>query len=241
MKEQKRVIEAALFISSRPLTLDYLGRISGVNSLGYVREILESLQKDYEKSGMEVVKTPNGWTMQVRQELLGKVAHLTPYHDLSEGCKRTLALVAYREPVKQSEIIRMQGNKAYSYIKSLVKKDLIKSEKSGHTKVLKLTSEFDQYFGEEKEKIKEQLKGMIKEPKRVEKPVEDKIEEEAKDIEEKLERIERMFDAPDDLKKEKTESVASRVRGKKKRALKTAKTQEKEIDASHGHAFEEID
>lgn len=244
MKEQKKIIEAALFISTRPLSLDYLGRVSGVNSLGYVREIIESLQKDYEKRGLEVVKTPHGWMMQVRGDLLERVAHLTPYYDLSEGCKRTLALVVYKEPVKQSEIIKMQGNKAYSYLKSLVKRDLIKAEKSGHTKILKLTQEFERYFGDEKENIKEQLKGMVKEPKRIEKPAEEKLEEEAKDIEERIDKIEKMFEVPEDLRT-KVKDEKPEVKTRKPKKCKGKKTEpkrsEKDIRASHEHAFEEIE
>ena len=41
MDEQKRIIEAAMFISAEPLSLDYLAKVSGVNSLGVVREIIE--------------------------------------------------------------------------------------------------------------------------------------------------------------------------------------------------------
>ncbi len=151
------VIEAALFISPKPLMLDSLARISGVNSLGYVKELLLKLQKEYEERGVEIVNTPYGWHMQVRQDFLPAVAHLTPYSDIPEGCKRTLALVAYKEPIKQAEVIRIQGNKAYTYIKQLVRMGLIKTEKKGKTKVLKLTQEFERYFGEERKRIKKQL------------------------------------------------------------------------------------
>jgi len=242
MKEQKKVIEAALFISDRPLSLDYLGKVSGVNSLGYVREIIESLQKDYEKRGIEIVKTVHGWIMQVRQDLLERVAHLTPYHDLSEGCKRTLALVIYKEPVKQSEIIKMQGNKAYSYIKSLVRKDLVKAEKAGHTKILKLTQEFERYFGDEKERIKEELHGMIKEPKKP-KPIEEEVEEEAKTIEEKIERMEKMLELPEELKAikdEKPDVKAKKPKRVRRRERIKSEKSKKDIRASHEHAFEEI-
>jgi len=153
----QKTLEAALFMSSRPLMLDELGKILGVSSLGYVKEMLEKLQKEYEGRGMEIVSSPQGWLMQVRSELLPKVAHLTPYSDISEGCKRTLALIAYKEPVEQSEIIKLQGNKAYSYIKQLHRRNLVKSEKKGRTRTLRLTKEFERYFGEEKERIRERL------------------------------------------------------------------------------------
>ena len=245
MNEKRNIIEAALFMSEKPLTLDYLGKVAGVNSLGVVRETVEKLQKYYDKGGLEITKTPQGWTMQVKQELLEKVAHLTPYHDLSEGCKRTLALVAYMEPVKQSGIIRIQGNKAYSYTKSLTRKDLIRAEKQGHTKILKLTPEFERYFGDERESIKEQLKGLIKKPREPEKKVEEKVEEEVKGIEDRLEEIDDMFEVPEELKP-KTEEEKKQEKEKKKPKKSKSKRivkdrPEKDVKASHSHAFEELE
>jgi len=153
----RKLLEAALFITDKPLGLNDLAKIAGVNSLGFVKDLLEKMQKEYEKRGIEIVSTQEGWMMQVRQDFLPKVAHLTPYSDIPDGCKRTLALVAYKEPVKQAEVIKIQGNKAYTYIKFLEKRGLIKTEKRGHTKILKLTKEFERYFGEEKEKVKERI------------------------------------------------------------------------------------
>ena len=153
----KRLIEAALFMSSRPLTTEEISRITGIGSLGKIEERLEELRKEYEGRGFEIVRSPEGWVMEVRSEILPKVSHLARYSDLSGGHKRTLALIAYREPVKQSEIVRVQGNKAYAYIKFLLKKGLVKSEKEGRTRILTLTKEFERYFGEDKERIKEML------------------------------------------------------------------------------------
>ncbi|MBN2042335.1 MAG: SMC-Scp complex subunit ScpB [Candidatus Aenigmarchaeota archaeon] len=153
----KRLIEAALFMSSRPLDIKELSRITGISSLGHLEEKLEDLAREYEKRGIEILKTPEGWWMQVQQDLLRKVSHLSKYSDLDDGHKRTLALVAYKEPIMQSEIIKTQGNKAYSYVKKLHKKGLIKAEKKGRTKVITLTSEFERYFGDQKEKIKQRL------------------------------------------------------------------------------------
>lgn len=156
-KAIKAAIEAALFMGNGPIMITDLAKIAGLSSLGYVKEMLSKLQKDYEGRGLEVTDTQDGWIMQVRPEYLSHVAHLTPYSDLSEGCKRSLALIALREPVQQAEIVRVQGNKAYTYIKHLKRKGLIRKEKKGNNVILKLTQEFEKYFGEEKEKIKEKL------------------------------------------------------------------------------------
>ena len=69
--------------------------------------------------------------------------------------------MVYKEPVKQAEIIKLQGNKAYAYIKALEKRGLIKSEKIGRNKILKLTKEFENYFGEEIEQVKERVRKAI--------------------------------------------------------------------------------
>lgn len=174
---KKKLLEAALFMSPKPLTLNDLAKITKVNSLGYVKNLLEELANEYSGSGLEISNNPQGWYMQVRQEVLPEVAHLTPYSDLSEGCKRTLAIVLYKEPVKQSEIIKMQGNKAYAYIKTLARKGLLSAEKEGRTKILKLTKEFERYFGERRDKIREELISKLREQK--EKPAAEEPEAEA--------------------------------------------------------------
>lgn len=153
----KELIEAALFISTQPLDLKELSKVTGISSLGALREQLNELSRDYENSGVQIIETAEGWLMQVRSDLLDKVAHLTPHSDLTEGEKRTLALIAYKEPMEQREIIKIQGNKAYNYIKSLTERGLIDGKKKGHTKDLFLTAEFENYFGESKEKIRERL------------------------------------------------------------------------------------
>jgi len=158
----KNLIEAALFMSSDVLSVEQISRITGLKAKE-VEERLAELEKEYAERGVEIVQGPEGWGMRVKPDILPKVAHLTPYSDLRGGHRRTLALVAYKEPVTQSEVVRIQGNKAYGYIKKLVKKGLIKTEKQGRTKILMLTKEFERYFGEEKERIKEMLQqGMEK-------------------------------------------------------------------------------
>lgn len=155
--DQKRLLEAALFMASEPLSMQRLSKMVGIHSLGYLKNMLLELKQDYSDKGFHLVENQDGWLFQVDNKFLHKVASLTPYSDLPEGQKRTLALVAYKEPIAQSEVIKIQGNKAYTYIKHLAKKGLIKTEKHGRTKLLSLTQEFERYFGDKKEGIKERL------------------------------------------------------------------------------------
>jgi len=155
--ESRKLLEAAFFMSSEPMSLEKLSKIVGIHSLGYLKQLLLEVEKEYLHRGFHLVQTSEGWMFQVDNRFLNRVAKLTPYSDLPEGQKRCLALVAYKEPIKQSEIIRIQGNKSYAYIKQLSKKGLIKAERHGRTRVISLTQEFERYFGKDKESLKEKL------------------------------------------------------------------------------------
>lgn len=201
----RKLIEAALFMASRPLGIREISKITGIASLGEIERMLGEIRDDYEKAGkaIEIVSEPEGWSMQVKSEFLPKVAHLTRYSDLADGHKRTLALVVYKEPVKQSEIIKIQGNKAYSYIKSLQKKGLINSEKIGRTKLIRLTQEFERYFGEDKDRIREKVmagvsrKGLPGEGKAVDVEQAEQMDEDA--FEKLMESKKRVSEKRDDV------------------------------------------
>ncbi len=161
---QKRLLEAALFMSPKPLAVDELVKITGTDSAAQLQGLITELRQDYQQRGMVINETPFGYQMQVHYELLPKVSHLTPYADLSEGCKRTLALAVYKEPITQSEVIKIQGNKAYAYVKTLEDMDLVKAERYGRTKLLKLTAEFERYFGMRKEQVRALIEQQIGQP-----------------------------------------------------------------------------
>jgi len=159
LKDKKALIEAALFVSEDPLTLNKLSKISGITSRKTLKETLENIRKELDASsrGIELALTPEGYQLQVKDQFLEKVADLTTYSDISRGALRTLSIVALKQPILQSEIIKVQGNKAYNYIKSLEKKKLIRTEKAGRTRRIHTTKEFERYFGKDLNEIQEKL------------------------------------------------------------------------------------
>ena len=57
-----------------------------------------------------------------------------------------MAIVAFKQPIKQSVIIKIRGNKAYDHVKKFFELGLIKKKKEGHTNILTLSEEFYDYF-----------------------------------------------------------------------------------------------
>ena len=155
---RKALIEAALFVSDKPLSIKKLASIASTSE-NEVKEIIKKIREETENQdrGIVLIESPEGYNFIVKPEYRPYVSNIAPFSDLSEGMKRTLAIVAAKQPVKQSLVVRYQGNKAYNYIESLIKKGLIKAEKFGRTKILTTTENFEKYFGKPAEAVKKML------------------------------------------------------------------------------------
>lgn len=129
--EDKALVEAALFVAGRPLSLKELSKALGIKSLEYLEKLIELIAAEYaeRKSAIEVVRVlEDKYVMQVKQEYSQRVIHLMPKPDLRTGELKTLALIAYLQPVEQSKIIKLRGSQAYEHIKRLVEMGLVYAE-----------------------------------------------------------------------------------------------------------------
>lgn|GEM_PF-506954 len=149
MDELKKTIEAALFMSGRWLTVEDLKRITGSGSIGDIKERLSALQHEYEKhsGGVMVFEESGKYRMEVARDIRDRVYYLAPEPELSPALIKTLAFIAYKQPVNQSQVVRVIGNRAYEYIKELRRKEFISIKRKGRTKEMTTTGRFRKYFG----------------------------------------------------------------------------------------------
>jgi segregation and condensation protein B len=70
--------------------------------------------------------------------------------EFSKAEQETLAVIAYKQPVKQSLIVKIRGNKSYEHIKHFIEIGLVRGKKSGRTKELTLSEDFYDYFNLQK-------------------------------------------------------------------------------------------
>ncbi len=147
-KEDLKKIEAILFVSGRFLSMQEIVSLSDLSPL-IIRESIEKLKEKYEKgdSSIEIVEKGEMWKMDVRQEYSDLVTRLaTGNAEFSKAEQGTLALVAYKQPIKQSVVIKIRGNKAYDHLAKFESLGLIKRKKEGHTNILSTSEEFYDYF-----------------------------------------------------------------------------------------------
>lgn len=143
----KAVIEAALFASGRTLAPRELADLSGLSEERAL-SLAEDLAAQYaaRDSGLEIKSIGEGYSMQVRFGLAGRVLSFAP-KEIEAPLIRTLAIIAYKQPIKQSVLVEIRGNKSYDHVKELEERGLIKAEKFSRTKLLTTTSGFADYFG----------------------------------------------------------------------------------------------
>jgi len=155
---KKALIEAALFVANKPLSLKQISYLFSI-PLKEVEKIVDEIENELKKEdrGIMLLKLGEGIELAVKPEYRSLVSKIAPFSELSEGVKRTLAIIIAKQPVKQAMIVKIQGNKAYDYIKILEKKGLIKAEKFGKTRIITLTKNFEEYFGKSVEEIKKEL------------------------------------------------------------------------------------
>jgi segregation and condensation protein B len=107
MDELVRAIEACLFASAEPLTVDELAEYVGE---GEIEIALGQLAQRYEGRGIELVERGGRWHFQTAPDL----AHLLRRtreepRRLSRAATETLAIIAYHEPVSRAEIEAIRG------------------------------------------------------------------------------------------------------------------------------------
>jgi len=147
-KEDMKLLEAIFFVSGRFLTISELVSLSDLNP-AIIPDLLEKLQEKYarEDSAIEIIEKNKLWKMDVKTDyiyLINKLA--TGDAEFSKAEQETLAIIAFKHPIKQSVIIKIRGNKAYDHIKKFADLDLIRRKKTGHTYELSLSDDFYDYF-----------------------------------------------------------------------------------------------
>ena len=157
--ELKNKVEAILFSVGKGMDVDGMAKLCRTNSED-VRKRLLQLKEEYDAKGsLMLVEEGNVWKISVREKHLSVIKKLVPETELSKTMIETLAVIAWKSPVLQSDIIKVRTNKAYDHLDQLEGMGFIAREKHGRTKKIKLTEKFYNYFdvkneGDIKEKFK---------------------------------------------------------------------------------------
>ncbi len=148
-KDAKKVLEAALFMSPKALTVEELSKAIRNDSLLETHRLVKELLQEFNSrdSALEIVDLTGSFQMKVREEFEEDVQHLAASSEFNKSIQKTLALIAFKQPIKQSLVIKLRNNKGYEHVKVLHERGLVSKVPYGKTFLLKTTKKFLEQFG----------------------------------------------------------------------------------------------
>ena len=152
----KSAIEALLFASEKPLTIDQARSCLDNLDAAQVRKIIEDLKSEYEQSncGIRIIEVAGGFQMIAAPNFapfLKKLFKARHVERLSKPALESLAIIAYKQPLTKLEIESLRNVSVDGVIKSLLDKNLIRirgrKKAPGRPFVFGTTKQFLEYFG----------------------------------------------------------------------------------------------
>jgi segregation and condensation protein B len=141
-------LEAILYLKGRALGLAELAAIAGI-SRDDAELALITLMADYahRDTALEIRQEGQHYSLQLRDGLGDLVQNLLPV-DLSTAALRTLATIALKKRILQSELVELRGSGAYDHIKELLAQNFIerKRQSEGRSFWLTLSEKFHRTF-----------------------------------------------------------------------------------------------
>lgn len=152
----KSVVEALLFVSEKPLTLEQIKDALDNPETSEIRKTIEELRAEYEGAnrGLRITEIAGGFQMITAPyfaPFLKKLYKKRNTQNLSRPALETLAIVAYKQPVTKVEIESLRNVNIDGVMKNLLDKNLIRitgrKRAPGSPYVFGTTRQFLEYFG----------------------------------------------------------------------------------------------
>ena len=141
------LLESALFSSGKPLSINELAEAMDMEP-NAVRKHIKKLRGLYRNrnTSIEVAKVGSKYCVQVKEKFREHASRFSSTN-IPRRLLKSLTLIAYHQPIKQSTLVKIIGPKIYKEVKELRELGLIHYKRSGHTKIISTTKKFPEYFG----------------------------------------------------------------------------------------------
>tara|TARA_Y100001968_G_scaffold110673_1_gene100165 strand:+ start:58 stop:609 length:552 start_codon:yes stop_codon:yes gene_type:complete len=141
-------IEAVLYLKGRPISKNDLSEITNAD-INSIINAIKKLKIKYSStdSAIQLNEINNTYCLELRSTLNDFVEDLLP-SELKTSELRTLATIAIKKKILQSDLIVLRGSGAYDHIRELLNKKFIlrRKQKDGRSYWLTLSEKFFQTF-----------------------------------------------------------------------------------------------
>lgn len=149
-KEMLARVEAALYASGRPLTIEEIAKVAGTASERKAASVAREVAKEVNGSmqAVEVVEYVGPkFAMQLKAQYTQTARKFATRPLLSRAALRTLSFIAFFQPISSAELVIRRSSAVYQHLKELEDVGFIAAERRGRSKAFKTTARFADYFG----------------------------------------------------------------------------------------------
>ena len=130
-QEVKSILEAVLFMSHDPLTIEKLTAVIEGPSKAEVHQCIKMLQADYDQEGrgLRIAEVAGGFMMVTRPDCGPYIKRLTKAKSiakLSRSALETLAIISYKQPIIRAEIEKIRGVETSGVLRTLLDQKLVR-------------------------------------------------------------------------------------------------------------------
>ncbi|MFH1368830.1 MAG: SMC-Scp complex subunit ScpB [Elusimicrobiota bacterium] len=153
----KQIIEALLFITDTPLSVEMISDVLGETGVGHnIEQMVQDIGKEYDErqSPMELRFIAGGYQFSTRKDFAPWIHRLYKEKTtlrLSQSAMETLSIVAYKQPITRSEIEEIRGVEVTGVLETLLERKLIRivgrKETIGRPLLYGTTMDFLKHFG----------------------------------------------------------------------------------------------
>ena len=168
----RNLIEASLYASGKPLDVEELSTKLEIPKK-QVEELIQEVALDYldRPTALIINQVGEKYQMALRTEYVERVAKFSGGGGIAERYLRTLTVIALKQPILKSLVIKLRGTGAYEHVKYLIDNDLVSAVKKGRSDELSTTDKYSEMFGlpknrEELKKVMIEQLGLGSEPNR---------------------------------------------------------------------------
>ena len=155
----KSKVEAVIFSTGRRMHIDEICKLCKSKKEDVILALNE-LKSEYDQKQSSLMLAEDGeyWKFSIRDHLASVVRKIVTETELTKSVMETLAVIAFKYPIRQSDLIKIRTNKAYDHLGELESSGYITRQKHGRTNLIKLTDKFFRYFDLTEDKLRDRFK-----------------------------------------------------------------------------------
>lgn len=160
------LLEATLFGAGRSMSVSELSTVLGYDEDEMLDSLysLRSTLKRRRGGALQVAEVGDRWAIEVKPDIASHLPKETKT-EIPQKLLKAAALIAYHQPMPQSRLVELLGQKAYDYVRELAQLGMVDRRKDGNTRRLSTTRRFSETFGcpyTDRKKVKKWFREQVK-------------------------------------------------------------------------------